>query len=97
MWMVIHPETGARLCKDHKWRNFALFGTYSSCVKFYKRKGNAQRVADRFRVNGQTHIICLMEDETMDASGKIWKTIDLGNGMEKTVECSPSAYKRGRI
>ena len=72
MWYVIHPDTGERLCKDNKWRGFACFGTYSSCVKPYKRKGNAERVAHKFRVNGVSHIINVSEGEYMDASGKIF-------------------------
>ena len=73
MWVVLHPETGARLCKDNKWRRFAMFGTYSSCVKIYKRQGNAQNKANRVRVNGKTQIKRVFDDESMDASGKISK------------------------
>jgi len=86
MWIVLHPETFDRFCQDKRWRSFAMFGTESCCVKIYKRKGNAQRVADRFRVNGKTNVIRLHERETMDASGRITRTVDCGNGMEKTVE-----------
>jgi hypothetical protein len=97
MWIVVHPETGARLCKDNKWRSFAMFGTPRWCVKTYKRLGNAQNAADRVRVNGKTHIIHIRDGETVDASGRIWKTVDCGNGMEKTIEVTPSAYKRSLI
>ena len=73
VWIVLHPENGARLCKDHCWRDFACFGTYKECVKFYKRKGYAQRIANRYKVAGKTHIVSLSEGETMDASGRIQK------------------------
>lgn len=97
MWIVVHPKNGDRLCKDGKWRDFACFGTYSCCVKTFKHKGNAQNAADRFRVNGETYIVYIREGEKIDASGRIWETIDCGNGMERTVEVAPSAYKRSRI
>ena len=79
LWIVLHPETGARLCKDMRWREFACFGTYPMCVKMYKREGNAQNAADRYRVNGKTNIIALHENMVMDASGRIGTGTDLLN------------------
>jgi hypothetical protein len=75
MWIVLHPKTGDRLCKDNKWRSFANFGTYRSCVKTFKNKGHAQNAADKVRVDGETHIIRIGEGQTMNACGKIIETI----------------------
>ena len=66
-WFVVNPGTGMRLCKDNKWRDFAMFGTYRSCVKFYKRQINAQKVANRIRGK----VSMLADNESMDASGRI--------------------------
>ena len=70
-WIVVHPETGARLCKDKCWREFAMFGTMNWCVKIYSQKGWAQKAATRFSVKGKTHIIGLSNGAVMDASGRI--------------------------
>jgi hypothetical protein len=71
--IVVNPETGARLCKDQMWRGFAMFGTFSCCVKFYRSLGWAQRAADKCRVNGKTKIVSMNDGDTMDASGKVTK------------------------
>ena len=76
MWVILNPETGARLCKDNKWRNFAMFGTFKECVKTYKRQGNATNCAFKFAVNGFFRIICIHEGEYMNASGCIYKDTD---------------------
>ena len=33
--IVVINNRGDRLCKDGRWRDFALFGTYRYCVKNY--------------------------------------------------------------
>lgn len=38
-------ETLWRLCGDGQWRDFALFGTYASCVKQYRYIRAAHRTA----------------------------------------------------
>lgn len=47
--MILVIKNGARLCCDNRWREFANFGTYPSCVKVYKSVGFAKR---RARYNG---------------------------------------------
>jgi hypothetical protein len=71
-FVILHPETGDRLCKDDLWRGFANFGTYPSCVKIYKNFGNATKKASKMHTNGKVHVINLdaYENEVMDASGK---------------------------
>ena len=81
-WIVLHPETGDRLCQDFRWKYVACFGSYPSCVKGYKRQGNAQNAANRFRINGKTHIIGLKNGQCIDAAGRITK--DIMNEQEQT-------------
>lgn len=47
--IVVCPVSGARLCRDNKYRNHANFGTYPSCVKEFKSEAWAMRAAERFR------------------------------------------------
>lgn len=35
------------LCQDGKYRSYPTFGTYPECVKEYRRKGMAIRMADK--------------------------------------------------
>lgn len=73
-WIILHPEKGWVYCKDGKWRDYALGGTESCCVKIYKHQVNAQRQANRMKVNGKTHIISLAKHQYMEANGKIFGT-----------------------
>lgn len=62
----------ARLCKDGKFRDLAFFGTFPTCVKFYRKKGWASRKQDQFLRQGtETTIVVLRDGDTIDASGKI--------------------------
>ena len=71
-WIILHPKTGWVYCKDRKWRDYALGGTLSCCIKVYKHQGNAQRQADKIRVDGETHIISLEEHQYMEANRKVF-------------------------
>lgn len=73
MYIVVHEETGARLCKDNKLRDFACFGTYPECVKKYKRKGNAENATKRFPwgSSDKLTVVALNEGDVMDASGNV--------------------------
>jgi len=71
-WIVIHPHTEARLCKDNKWREFAMFGTYPTCVKIFKSRGWAEKAAERFAINHEWKMVALGKGESMDASGRIF-------------------------
>jgi hypothetical protein len=75
---------GARLCKDGKWREFACFGTYPSCVKEFKLKGWAERAAQKCRHSEQIRhwkdgtklpreivVIGPEEGKVMDACGRM--------------------------
>lgn len=48
--IVICPLTGARLCRDFKWRLFAHFGNTSRCVKEYKLTGPALKAGAKHRI-----------------------------------------------
>lgn len=41
------PTIAAFLCRDDRFRDFAWFGTYSSCVKQYKTVGHALNTAKK--------------------------------------------------
>lgn len=43
--MIFVIKGNARLCKDKRWREFAHFGTFESCVKTYRRRSAADAVA----------------------------------------------------
>lgn len=58
-WIVVHPKTGERLCKDKRWRTLAFFGTFPTCVKIYKTRGYAKRIANQYSVDGETKIISI--------------------------------------
>lgn len=45
--ILIINRDGDRLCRDGRWRDFANFGTESSCVKTYKQRDAAKRMAHR--------------------------------------------------
>lgn len=79
--IVVCPVTGDRLCRDNRWRSFANFGTYSSCVKTYRLTHAALRAGERFRHPHNTGrdinlVICLHEGDSMDASGKVSRSTD---------------------
>jgi hypothetical protein len=75
MIVLKNENTGARLCYDGKFRNFANFGTFPDCVKVFKSKGWALRKQEelmRFH-NCPCEIVFLNGNRTMDASGMIHK------------------------
>lgn len=75
--IVVCPITGARLCRDNQWREFAHFGTGQTCVKVYRQLKSAQKAGRKYRIEpakpGETitHIIHLNEGDQMDASGNV--------------------------
>lgn len=56
-----------RLCQDGTWRWFANFGTYPECVKEYRVRGFALRMAKR--VKGK--VLEIPPDLVMDAAGNL--------------------------
>lgn len=88
MWIVLHPETGARLCNDKIFRDWAPMGYADDCVKTYKRKGYAQRVANELKVNGKTRILNI-DGKDLNAQGELsspdrswkWSVTFLGSGV----------------
>ena len=44
--MIFVVKDGMRLCKDKRWREFANFGTFKECVKIYRSRGAAVRLAN---------------------------------------------------
>ena len=74
---VIHEDTGARYCKDGKWRLFAQFGTYSSCVQIWKKEGFALRKMRQLnRFATVAYVLSLPDHHYMDASGNIYDSND---------------------
>lgn len=68
-YYIIDKATGARLCKDGKWRTFANFGTFKENVRVYRSKGWALR---KIKDQGNGHLLSLADGWTMDAGGKVW-------------------------
>lgn len=60
-------KSGARLCKDHKLRGFAMFGTEAFCVKFYVQRKSAENKAKRHNLIVKE----LTDEQVIDASGKV--------------------------
>lgn len=75
---IINKDTGARLCRDGCWREFAYFGTSKSCVKVYRTSGWAIRGAERI---GNSMVLSLASRMVMDASGEIFESV---NGQNKS-------------
>ena len=86
--IVVCPTTGARLCKDGRYRNFASFGTSRACVKVYRSMGWAQRAAERYKTKAHadaladaarenrmetiTHVVSLGDRDVMNAAGIVY-------------------------
>ena len=70
-WVVIHPHTHARLCKDGLLREHANFGTFPSCVKTFRYEGWATRAAEKY-LGYEWEIRGVHKGETMDAAGNIY-------------------------
>ena len=81
-FIVVCPLTGARLCKDRKWRNFANFGTHSECVRIYKYLTPAEKAGERYRIKpagfGDTvlRVIHMYDGDSMDAAGNVTRAND---------------------
>jgi len=76
--VVVCPLTGARLCRDFQWREFAHFGTGRTCVKEYRSTSAALKAGAKYRIRPAekqgdviANVIHLMEGDTMDASGNV--------------------------
>ena len=67
-FVIVHSQTGQRLCQDGQWRTFANFGTYPSCVRVYRRKASVIR---RARQTQQAAVYGLPAGMVMDASGAV--------------------------
>lgn len=69
--IVIIDNDGRRLCQDKRWRDFANYGTYPSCVKTYRRvsgaKGTARKLKARIVVVGDEPGVT----REVDACGKV--------------------------
>lgn len=79
--IVVCPATGARLCQDGRWRKFANFGTYSSCVREFRYLKSAQKAARRNRhplnkTTCDTFVTHLHPGDSMDASGHVTRAIN---------------------
>ncbi len=70
--LVIINENGWRLCNDNRWRDFAVFGTVTGCVKEYRSLERAERRAKH--IGGK--VVRIPEGMTVDASGTVIETIN---------------------
>ena len=69
---VLDEDTDDRLCQDGLLRGFAMFGTMPGCVKVYRRKGWAVRMADQLtRGTRKFYVLSLPPGQVMDAAGKV--------------------------
>ena len=82
---------GYRLCKDKRWRTFAMFGTYPSCVKIYRQKGSAINLAKKLKARvvelpegGQERILFVDDEPTLleiGSDGTIGQAVRVGGGL----------------
>jgi len=74
--IFIINTNGSRLCGDNRWRNFAMFGSFHSCVKTYKTVSGAKRTAKRLK--GKVVEIPSSDDvrRSVDASGNVIEAVD---------------------
>lgn len=71
-YVILRCSDGARLCQDKRFRNFAYFGTFPECVKFYRSEGWAKRAQNSMKKQGISTIIqSLKKGDEMDATGNI--------------------------
>lgn len=71
-YVILRCNDSARLCKDGNFRNFAYFGTFPECVKFYRSEGWAKRKHNELKDKGIPTIIkALNKGDEMDANGNI--------------------------
>lgn len=71
---VINEDTGARMCQDGRWRDFANFGTFRSHVKVWRHQGWAVRKMDILNIRvGRTvaYVLSLPRSQVMDAGGHV--------------------------
>ena len=76
---VVLNENFARLCKDDKFRSWANFGTYPSNVKFYKKKGWAEKKAKCYRGKVVQFQDTDQETYSMNASGDVHVYVENGS------------------
>ena len=70
--LIIINDLGWRLCNDHRWRDFAMFGRVAGCLKEYKTLRHARRRAKH--IGGK--VVRIPEGMTVDISGTVIETID---------------------
>ncbi len=72
--ILIIDGYGNRLCRDGKWRGFAIFGSVSSAARTYKRVSDAIRVA-KHSTYGVGRVVVVPSDEAVtrdvEAGGKV--------------------------
>lgn len=76
-WVILCPQSGMRYCTDGKYREHATFGSFPGCVKLYKSRGWALRIAQRRQCPHnkgnctKAYIVSLYPGDAMDAAGVI--------------------------
>ena len=75
MILIIHKDNTNRYCKDGYFRSFAMFGTFSDCVKQYRHLGQALRVAKK--LSGR--VVNIPDSMEVEAGGTIIETIPCPN------------------
>lgn len=70
MYLII--KNGMRLCKDNCIRNFANYGSFSECVKWYKSLGAAKGKADSMTdQQGVALVVQPPDGMEVDAVGRV--------------------------
>jgi hypothetical protein len=74
--IVVCPVSGDRLCQDKRWRGFAMFGSYPSCVKEYRLMHAALTAGRRYRHPHNVdrvvaEVVQLNEGDSMNAAGQV--------------------------
>lgn len=68
-----NDEDGSLYCRDGKMRTLAPLGTYSFCMKIWRKPGYALRAAEKFGLKNYTLIHFYPENgETINQVGQVY-------------------------
>jgi len=66
--IVKQDGTGALLCNDGRFRLPAMYGTFPECVKFYRKKGWAEKLFQKY---DKITLYFIYEGDEIDTKGNI--------------------------
>lgn len=96
--MILIIRNGRRLCNDLHWREFASYGSMSSCVKVYKSLGHAIRKRNHINAinnyqhngKGMAQVINLPDGHEINAAGQVTERVPVlfpdTPGFERIIE-----------